>query len=94
MLYSRYHKFKDGTRGELCEYIKTTGANCGHIACGDKDLLKIGVKGWTGEGLCNNGGGCECKAGGNASFNSECAEIVKCYFSSNCNVAVYNASEL
>lgn len=84
----RYHKFKDGTRGELCEYVKTTGANCGHIACGDKDLLKIGVKGWTGEGLCNNGGGCECKAGGNASFNSECAEIVKCYFSSNCNVAV------
>ncbi len=93
----RYHKFKDGTRGELCEYIKTTSANCGHIACGDDKVLAIGgekVGGgiWTGSSgeKCTHGGGCECLVGPSATFNGSCEETVQCYFPSppsSCNTS-------
>jgi len=82
-----YHKNPNGTQGELCTYVKTTGASCGSIYCGDEKVLEIGDK-WAGGGKanCTNGSGCRCLDGSIATLNTTCEgkeKKVDCYMYSN-----------
>ncbi len=82
-----YHKNANGSQGELCQYVKTTGAACGSIYCGDDKVLEIGDK-WTGGGkaVCTSGSGCRCLDGSIAKLNTTCEgkeSKVDCYMYSN-----------